>query len=132
MINKDVGNYIYDNPFGSLVGETLSRVIVSDSGDDYIIFVTDRGDALKMYHSQQCCENVSIDDINGDIDDLVGVPILVADERSAEDENASESGTWTFYTIRTIKGTVDVRWYGYSNGYYSEAVDFCYLEDDSY
>lgn len=34
---------------------------------------------FKLYHSQNCCEDVYIEDISRDLDDLVGYPLLLAE-----------------------------------------------------
>jgi hypothetical protein len=97
--------------------------------DDELLFVG-VGDVptFKFYHEQDCCESVSIEDIVGDLEDLVGVPILEAREDMQEGVVGDfESATWTFYNFRTIKGSVTVRWLGISNGYYSESVDLIRL-----
>jgi len=83
-----------------------------------------------MYHSQDCCENVYLYDIVGDLDDLIGSPILKATAESNSDDiegtqTSDDSHTWTFYHFATMKGYVTLRWLGESNGYYSEGVDFC-------
>jgi hypothetical protein len=106
----------------SLVGHTFTHVY---KNEDYeLVFVRSDGVAFMFYHEQDCCEHVCIEDINGDLEDLINTPILVADERTSRDVEFYESATWTFYTFRTIKGSVDVRWLGESNGYYSECVNF--------
>ena len=114
-----------------LKGKTLVSCV---SGDDEIIFRTSDGDVYRMYHEQNCCESVYIDDIAGDLQDLVGSEILMAEEVEGEspagfEHNDYESYSWTFYKFATIKGYVDIRWYGSSNGYYSEGVDFCKIGD---
>lgn len=106
----------------TLLNKTL--VDVRQNGTEEIDFETTEGETYRMYHDQDCCESVNIEDITGSLSDLVGSPILMAEEVSQQDENASESGTWTFYKLATIKGYVTIRWYGESNGYYSESVDF--------
>lgn len=113
---------------GVLLGQTLVAVGVNTEKDE-ICFETSDGRKYLMFHSQGCCESVSIEDIVGDLNDLLGEPLLVAEEVSSEgtpakDPKWDESFTWTFYKFATRKGYVDIRWYGTSNGYYSEAVDF--------
>ena len=97
-----------------LVGYTLvSAVTTGPSGqDDELILTTTNGWVFRLYHNQDCCESVYIEDICGDLNDLVGSHILMADESS------EDGSTWTFYRFATIKGSVTVRFLGTSNGYY--------------
>jgi hypothetical protein len=110
--------------FEDLQGRTLSKVLKLD--DYELRFHLTEDHYVRMYHMQDCCESVYIEDIVGDLDDLVGTPLLLVEEVSnyeGESKEYSESETWTYYRFRTIKGSVDIRWYGESNGYYSESVD---------
>lgn len=111
--------------FKDLIGKTLTSVDVNTERGDEIIFNTSEGEQYRLFHVQECCEWVTIESIVGDINDLVGVPVLMAEEATSEGEPREErSATWTFYKLATIKGYVDIRWFGESNGYYSETVDF--------
>lgn len=119
--------YGEQKPFETLVGKTLTEV-TGTAGDGEMTFKTDSGEVFVLYHEQDCCESVSIDDIEGDLADLIGAPIVLAEEASnmpePEAPEYADSFTWTFYRIATAKGFVVVRWYGESNGYYSESVSF--------
>lgn len=111
--------------------EMLGVTMVScehDTTIDELVFTDTEGNTYRFFHEQQCCEEVSIEDICGDLDDLVGSPILIAESYTQDDDNEDQSRKWTFYTYRTNKGTVTVRWYGRSNGYYSESVDFEFVK----
>lgn len=112
--------------------QMLGRVFVrveGSVGDGEMTFVRDDGVRFVFHHFQNCCEHVRIEDIVGDLQDLVGEPLLVAEESHGETpadhkfEWEPESYTWTFYKFATRLGYVDVRWLGESNGYYGESVD---------
>jgi hypothetical protein len=116
-----------------LKGVTLSAI---DKTIEQIRFHATDGREFLMYHSQDCCESVLIDDICGELDSLIGSPILQAEEVTHENENPAgvpvpeyqDSYTWTFYKLATIKGYVTIRWYGESNGHYSESVNFAQVD----
>jgi hypothetical protein len=112
---------------GDLLGKTLREIRVDRSLNEIHLFA-ESGEHFVMYHEEDCCESVTINDISGDTADLIGSPILKAEEVDSADvpplSTDEDSYTWTFYHLATIKGYVTLRWYGCSNGYYSESVDF--------
>ena len=110
-----------------MLGQTFVEVSGS-VGSGEMTFVTASGQEFMFSHLQDCCEHVVINDITGDLQDLVGEPLLMAEEVSGVtpvdfQEDDHDSVTWTFYKFATRKGYVDVRWLGESNGYYSESVE---------
>lgn len=119
--------------FETLEGLTLAEVSVKEGGiNDEVVFKTTKGREFVLFHDQDCCEYVAIEDICGDLEDLIGDPILLAEESTSENETPPgfkppeypDSFTWTFYRIATVNATITIRWFGESNGYYSEGVDF--------
>ncbi len=132
--------------FANLKGMTLASVTIAPD-NERVRFVTADGRVFDQWHSQSCCESVRVEDVVGDLSDLIGSPILLAEEVTHSGESewdsdyekkkaegwpedvpvpdyVSDSFTWTFYKLSTIKGSVTIRWLGESNGYYSESVDF--------
>lgn len=84
---------------------------------------------------------MTVEDVSGNFKDVIGKPLVQAEEVSSRDGNLCEychpltkdlklpeyhddSWTWTFYKLATAKGFVTIRWFGTSNGYYSEHVSF--------
>ena len=107
----------------------IGKVFTSVTQDGETMTFANDKEVFTFLHYQDCCESVSIEDIVGDLSDLEGEPLLIAEEVSGEApvlDGYHECVEWTFYKFATRKGYVDVRWLGESNGYYSASVDLHY------
>lgn len=107
----------------------IDRVMVAVSNHENVLsFLEANGTKHIFYHEQDCCESVTIEDICGELTDLVGAPILMAEKISGKIPEIQQSPdldyNWTFYKFATIKGSVTIRWLGTSNGFYSTSVNY--------
>lgn len=118
--------------FSQLKGMTF---IAIEGGwdDDYLRFINSQGEVYELKHTQDCCESVYIEDICGNINDLLNSEILTAEEVYSDSGDAErldgyESYTYSYYKLATVKGYVDIRFFGSSNGYYSESASLYKIE----
>lgn len=110
----------------SIIGETLTYVDIDDSNEQ-ILLTTKSGKQIRIYHSQDCCESVHIEDTHGSWHDLLGKVIIDAtheEDRENDPPKNEESWTRTTLTFKVNDATVINKWIGTSNGYYSESVNF--------
>jgi hypothetical protein len=113
-----------------MLGDVLVQIVV-DKFDASISFYSP-SKVWKMFHAQDCCEQVYIEEIIGDLDDLLWSPILLAERRTQKDSSQTSGiGMWTFYELATNKGSVTFRWRGASNGYYSVDVYISCTQEES-
>ena len=117
--------------FDILKGLIITSINGLEDDSTEVIFTTSDGRRFEMSHSQDCCERVSIEDVCGDVNDILNSTILLAEKETSEEdpievnkEYHDDLYCWTFYKLATINGYVDIKWYGESNGYYSVGVDF--------
>ncbi len=117
---------IYDE----LIGQTFKNVI--NIADKILSFQFEDGSGYVFYHYQDCCEDVYIEDICGDLYDLEDTPILTAQVIGGESLESDDGETytdWYFYKFETIRGSVVIRWCGTSNGCYSTKVQMKKIEN---
>jgi len=115
LINQRINNITYDND------------------NDCLLFETNDGFHYEMKHEQSCCESVYLVDfdINQTKEILLNQIIINAscEKQAGDDDNRpsnkyeNDLEQWTFYKINTNKGSLTLRWYGSSNGYYSVSVN---------
>lgn len=115
-----------DTSLFTMIGRTITEIKGGYVGSEKIIFRCSAGEVFSLSHTQDCCEIVEVNEIIGDVEDLIGSPLVEAEEVSdyKGPKAEAESYTWTFYKFGTAKGFVTIRWLGQSNGYYSESVSF--------
>lgn len=105
-----------------------------------LYFYCKDGFVICMYHEQDCCEDVfleSADSIENKVDIYTDCDWCELEEISDVVQPQlkgyyNDSFTWTFYKVKTNKGYDTIRWYGSSNGYYSESVDFKIYHEEDY
>jgi len=113
----------------TMIGKEVCKII--KTGCDLFLHTTD-GHLYALYHEEECCEQVYLADVCGDLEDLLFSPILsfeiVSNSEDPPVSSNPESYTWTFVKISTNHGSVTLRWYGESNGYYGETVTLVELK----
>ena len=113
-----------------LLGKIITEIKINESQAE--VYITTSDGIYEMYHSQDCCETVRIENVFGDPTKLIGDVLVVAhedvlsneypDDVPTEERNSTDSFTYTIYTFATKTAEVKIRWLGTSNGYYSESV----------
>mgnify|MGYP001809990637 FL=1 len=89
-----------DANISDLIGLTMKSVA---KDNDMISFESIDGRKFTLEHNQNCCEEVVIQEIVGDLTNLIGQPILCVEK--VEDESFSAR-----VKFETNKGTVFISW----------------------
>lgn len=112
----------YDSAnFSELVGKTIVSIGGMAQHSDLVVIECSDGSKYIMEHHQDCCEHVYLEDVNGDVADLLNRPVTltevsIGDSPYGHEPDSDSSETWTFYRLATDKGWVVLRW--------SEGVSF--------
>lgn len=116
----------YSSPIDieQLKGMTITAVVYKEDDESLLIHLNTH--VLEMIHYQDCCETVYLADVVGSFEDLIGYPLLEVSETIVDTSSEDTSSTASYYNFKTLKSSVQLRWVGESNGYYSEIVG-CYL-----
>lgn len=72
-----------DPTLGMMVGKTIVRASDVKPGATAILFLMSDGSAYGFHHDRHCCEHVSVVDVCGDIADLIGRPLVQAEEATS-------------------------------------------------
>ena len=112
--------------FNELEGLSIFSIDGLERQSELITITTDDNRTFKMYHDQDCCEHVYLADfqLHGTYKGKVLKATVDTNEDDEPEFEYEDTYTWTYYIIETENGKLTLRWFGSSNGYYSESVDF--------
>ena len=132
ITNEQISNAEHVD-FEDLKGLTITKVemLISDAKwqknydnqINQVLLTMSDGSRYLLYHEQDCCEDVYLEQIIGYPEHLIGSEILEAKTESDEFGDMGDDVTeLTFHHVKTAKGTVVFKWNGSSNGYYNMGV----------
>ena len=103
------------------------RIAAVDLDGSDMLLTTATGRQIRIYHVQDCCEDVVFHD--GDWRSVRGRVVKdVTVQHEPDDDPSFESATWSVVTFELDEGAEVLRWHGSSNGYYSETVDLDFTD----
>jgi len=123
--------YKNELPFSTLQGLELVKISLNADLSE-VTFHTTAGTYI-LLHNQECYESVYLVDGHEELARFKGT-IVLAEEYSNRVippmDMYESSWTWTFYKIATEYDYAVLRFYGCSNGYYSERVNLYRKEEN--
>jgi len=128
--------YSWQCDLKDLKGKRVLAVNGLKAGSEAADFLLSDGSIFEMAYYPECCASCSILEMDCTPEDFIDQEILNAEEvgggetPAPDSEYAPESYTWTFMKFTTSKGHFTIRWYGESNGYYSETPSCVLLPAD--
>lgn len=122
--------------YDKLIGEVFTDVSGKRQDEEFIL--TNDNFYVAIYVPDDCCNQGWLEDVDGDIKDLLESPITMFEEVGSRERDIGydsenhyqDSCTWTYYKIGSEKGSVTLRFVGTSNGYYCERADV-HIEEKS-
>jgi len=118
---------VKQNIFEILSGEVIKNITGVHYGSREVKLITESKWLCTLYHHQDCCEDVMLEDFDLDPGEIIGQKIYAIQEVSGNPIGGHRGGigqeTWTFYKIATEKNSLWMSWSGGSNGYYRQKVD---------
>jgi hypothetical protein len=116
-----------DANFFELKGQIVKEIIGLEKNSPEVHIVTNQT-TYKLYHEQDCCESVFVENVIGDEKDILNEEIIFAEEDTGANDpdwygdNYNDCHTWTKYVLKTKNASLEFWFLGESNGYYNENV----------